>query len=1414
MKSFEELLAYLQQRDIQLWAEGQKLRYNAPKGALTSEIRNELKEHKADLLTFLQQTRPVSGSYQIEAIRPVPRDGKVFPLSFNQEQLWVEDQLEGNKAIYNLPVGWRIFGPLNIPLLEQSFTEIVRRHEALRTIFPTVQGSPVQKILPPWKIQFPLVDLQHISQGQRDDEARRLAFEAIELPFDLAEGPLFRGVLFRLGPEAYIFVLSIHHIISDVWSVGILVQELSALYSAYWANKPSPLPELSIQYADFASWQRQWLSGKELESHLHFWKQQLAGIPPVLELPLDQRRARERNFAHGVEFFWIDADLLTQLKALSRKSGVTFFITILAAFAVFLKRYSRQNDVVIGSSLAGRGRTEVEPLIGFFINVLPFRIDLSGNPTFSKLLSQVRQVTADVFAHQDVPFVKLVELLHSERNINYPPIFQAAIDLKSAPVGELKFPELTISMLKGERGTPGVVLDLTLALEETGSEVLGAFEYNKNLFETSTITRMITHFQTLLTGIVREPQQVISQLPLLSEIEQRQILVEWNDTQTEFPTDICIHQLFEKQANRTPHATAVIFEDQQLTYQELNCRANQLAHYLQKLGVEPEVLVGLCLDRSLEMIIGILGVLKAGGAYLPLDPAYPQERLAFMISDAQIPILLTQEHLRAQLPDHHVQVITLDTDWSEIAQEAENNPQNYVSPDNLAYVIYTSGSTGRPKGTLLAHRGLCNLVYSQAQIFKITPQSRVFQFVSFSFDVATSDIFTTLCTGAILCLASRESLLPGPGLVQLLQNLQITHFGVPASILGALPYQELSALTTIIVGGEPCAPEIIERWGKGRQFLNAYGPTETTICTTTAQYTGTQQKLPIGRPLSNVTLYVLDAALQPVPVGVPGELYIGGIGLARGYLAHAALTAEKFIPNPFDNRPGSRMYKTGDLVRYLPDGNVEFLGRIDHQVKIRGFRIELGEIEATIASHRAIRDAVVLVREDQPGQKRLVAYIVLKTIQSLSTSELRQFLNEKLPDYMVPVVYVMLDALPLTPNGKIDRRVLPAPETISDKTEKIYVAPRTSTEEILVQIWKEVLKLEKIGIYDDFFEAGGHSLLAAQLMSKIQQQFNQNIRLSLLFESPTIAQLAEAISQTVRTEAFFPLVSLQAQGITQPFFAVHPGNGQIFCYTELARQLGSMQRFYGLQAFGLDPATSPLTSVTDMAHHYIQAVRSVQPQGPYLFGGFCIGGIIAYEMAQQFRQQGEEITLLLLLDTLSPHLYERMEETFVDDDVQHFMVFGQELGTFFGKDLIPIYAGLRNIDFKYNGIQAIRNDLLPLSHQERIKILLICAQRAGIPLPEESIEYLERMINVHRTNALAIFDYRTQPYSASPVVLLRAADNQMNQEFDAALGWRKYVPEELLHIQEVPGDHFSMLRMPHVRILSEKFKEALVLASR
>lgn len=1109
MRSIEELLSHLQHLDIHVWVEGEKLRYNAPQGALTPELRVQLKEHKTEILSFLREESGVSQT-RLPSIPPASRD-EIIPLSFSQQRLWFFDQLEGHSVAYNIPFALQFQGKLRIDTLEQCFTEIIRRHEILRTIFPTINGTPVQVVTPPQPVSFDVKELPLTSEKTQETEITRITLEDAQKPFDLEQGPLLRLSLFRINEQNHILLLTIHHIIYDAWSASVLVHEFVTLYNAFFQQKPSPLLPLSIQYADFAVWQRQWMGGEIMQKQLTYWKEQLANAPTLLDLPTDKPRPPKQSLEGDVVLFELDDTLTQQLRTLSRQAETTLFMTLLTGFALLMFRYSNQEDIVIGSPIANRNRQELEPLIGFFVNTLALRINASGNPTFTDLLQQVRQVSLDAYSHQDVPFEQLVETLHPQRNLSHAPLCQVMFVLQNVPIEELNLPE--VSLFPKVIDTGSTEFDLILEMRQIQEKLQGKIIYNCDLFYKESIQRFTQHFHCLLQSIITNPQQRISDLSILTQTERQQILVEWNDTGTEFPAETCIHHLFEVQVEKNPEAIAVIFEDLQLSYHELNQRANQLAHYLRKRGIGPEVLIGICVERSLEMIIGILGILKAGGAYLPLDPAYPQERLAFMMSDSQIPILLTQEHLRTQLPEFHGYVMTLDTDWPLIAQEPETQPQSPVLPENLAYVIYTSGSTGKPKGTLLAHRGLCNVSQAQINHFHITPGDNVLQFSSFSFDAATFEIMMALTTGATICLADRETLLPGPDLIKFLQEQKISIVTLPPSALANLPVEELPVLRKITVAGEACPPDLVARWAQGRSFFNLYGPTETTIWATAAQCTESTQKPPIGYPIDNTQVYILDDRFEPVSIGIPGELYIGGVGLARGYLNRPGLTAEKFIPNPFTQEFGARLYKTGDLACYLPDGNIEFLGRIDHQVKLRGFRIELGEIEAILSIHPTVRETAVIIREDRPGQKRLVTYIVPENDQPLVVNDLRQFLSEKLPDYMVPSAYVMLDALPLTPNGKIDRRALPAPETASHTFEDTYIASRTPLETLLANIWAESLQVKRIGIHDDFFERGGHSLQATQVITKISVALEREVPVKYLFLYPTVAALAEQLEQ-------------------------------------------------------------------------------------------------------------------------------------------------------------------------------------------------------------------------------------------------------------------------------------------------------------
>ncbi|MEH2102809.1 MAG: amino acid adenylation domain-containing protein [Nostoc sp.] len=1072
---------------------------------------------------------------QAPALVPVSYN-EDLPLSFSQERLWFLYQLQSDSSTYNVSFAFRLQGLLNITALEDSFNEIIQRHEALRTTFVAVENKPVQVISPSLKLILPVVNLQEFPEQERETQVLQLVKNEVQQPFNLEQGSLLRSSLVRLGENEYVLLLSVHHIAFDGWSEGILWRELTALYTAFSTGKPSPLPNLPIQYADFAVWQRQWLQGQVIDTQLNYWKQQLAGAPPLLELPTDRVRPPIQTNRGGIKRFRLDDRLTQKLKSLSEKPGATLFMTLLTGFVILLSRYSNQQDILVGSPIANRNCSEIESLIGFFVNILVLRTDVSGNPSFWELLQRVRQVAMEAYSHQDVPFEQVVETLQPERNLNYSPLFQVMFVLLNTPPGKLELPGLSINPLEVE--TPTAKFDLTLLMTETEQGLSGSLEYNSDLFEEATITRMVGHFVTLLEGIVANPEGRISQLPLLTQPEQQQ-LVQWNDTQAKYPADKFIHQLFEEQVKRTPDAVAVVFENQQLTYQQLNIRANSLAHYLKSLGVGADVLVGLCVERSVEMIVGLLGILKAGGAYVPLDPDYPTERLAYMLNDSQVRVLLTQEKLFTTLPEHSARVVCLDKDWQDISQESKDNPVTSSTTDNLAYVIYTSGSTGQPKGTLVNHANIVRLFAATDSWYKFNSQDVWTMFHSYAFDFSVWEIWGALLYGGRLVIVPYLVTRSPESFYQLLVQQQVTVLNQTPSAFRQLIQAEQSGvkagelnLRLVIFGGEALEINSLQPWFERHgdispQLVNMYGITETTVHVTyrplsKADLNHTTSV--IGRPIPDLQVYVLDEYKQTVPIGVRGEMYVGGAGVTRGYLHRPELTAERFIYHPFSDNSQARLYKTGDLARYLPNGDLEYLGRIDNQVKIRGFRIELGEIEALLAAHPNVWESVVVVQEDEPGNKHLVAYVVSNQKQSLTVAQLRRFLSEQLPSYMVPGAFVMLESLPLTSNGKVDRRALPAPES-REGIEVSFVAPRTPEEEILVKIWADILKVDQVGIHDNFFELGGNSLLGAQVISRLRVAFSIDLSLHRLFVSPTVAELAHnievlriATEDTLRTD--------------------------------------------------------------------------------------------------------------------------------------------------------------------------------------------------------------------------------------------------------------------------------------------------------
>jgi amino acid adenylation domain-containing protein len=963
-------------------------------------------------------------------------------------------------------------------------------------------------------VNLGVIDVSPLDEEARASESECLIRQHTQRPFDLSRETMLRPGLIRLAADEHILLMTMHHIVSDGWSMGVLIREMAILYAAYLEGAESPLPRLPIQYADFAKWQREWLQGETLEGQLAYWRNQLADAPPTINLPTDRPRPAVQTFESETITFALSESLSTALKSLSQHEGVTLFMTLMAAYNTLLYRYTGQEDILVGTGVANRNRSEIEGLIGFFVNMLVMRTDLSGNPSFLELLRRVRETAFAAYAHQDLPFEKLVEELQPERDLSHTPFFQVTFVLQNASAQELTLPGLEVSLLDFNTGE--AKFDLILLMADGAKGLSGTLEYNTNLFDAASIQRMLGHFQTLLENVVADPQRLLSELSVLSEPEQRRVLLEWNNTRADYPSETCIHRLFEQQAASRPEELALVCEDEQVTYGELNRRANQLAHYLRSLGVGPESHVGICLERSTEMVVALLGVMKAGGAYVPLDPQYPQARLKYMLEDAHAEVLLTQERLLASLPKHHAHVICIDVEWETIAQQSLVNPSGGATADNLVYIIYTSGSTGKPKGVLVQHRGLCNLTEAQLRTFSIQPNARMLQFASLSFDASIFEIVMAWRSGATLYLTSGDTALPGAALARLLREREVTHVTLPPSVLAVMPEEQIPSLHTIVVAGETCPVELVQRWAPGRNFFNAYGPTETTVWATVTECQPDGQHPTIGRPIINAQVYLLDTHLQPVPLGVPGELHIGGVGLARGYLNCPDLTAERFIPNPFSNEAGSRLYKTGDLARFLPSGEIDYLRRIDHQVKVRGFRIELGEIESVVGQYQGVREVVVLAKGNTPGDSRLVGYLVPDGNAVLNLNDLRQHLSERLPEYMVPALFVMLEVLPLTANGKVDRRSLSQLNGFNQELESEFVAPRNETEQIIAAIWQEALQTETVGIDDNFFDLGGHSLLMVGVHNKLRERFKKDVPIADLFKHPTIRLLTKCFNEEVK----------------------------------------------------------------------------------------------------------------------------------------------------------------------------------------------------------------------------------------------------------------------------------------------------------
>lgn len=1303
--------------------------------------------------------------------------GAAIPLTFAQEQVWLHAQLAPNSALYNEPFTVHRKGPLDVSALERSITEIVRRHEAWRTTFAIVDGQPLQLVHPPFEIHLPLVDLRSLPESEREAAALRLAEEDARRPFNLAKLPLLRARLVCVAENDFRLFMCCHHLIFDgVTGYQVFLPELISLYHAFCNGQPSPLPELPFQYADYAVWQSE-LNRDLKKGSAEYWCRQLGGTVPVLQLPTDRPRPTADTFRGAMQPFSLSSSVSEGLRSLSRAHGVTLFMTLLAAFDTLLYRYSGQEDILVGSITAGRNRPGTEKLLGFFLNTVVLRTNLSGDPTFVELLERVRRVTIEALSHDDVPLNQIVKELNPDRDFSRNPLFRVLLSLE--PSASERDAGWDLTPIDVETGASK--FDLCLVLDDRREGLTGRVIYSTDLFDAATIERLVECWQTLLQSVVADPSVRVSDVAILPERERHRQLVDFNETQKAYPLTLVLER-FEREAERTPAATAVKCGDHALSYQELDLRATTLASYLRGIGVGPEVVVALCLERSVEMVIGILGVLKAGGAYVPMDPAYPRDRLDFMLNDCGAAVLLTQSHLPSITSfSGKARVICLDREWDAIAGAPENAAAVSTSPDDLAYVIYTSGSTGGPKGVEVTHRNLAQSTSARLDYYD-RAKKKFLLLSSFAFDSSVAVIFHALCSGATLVLPGPEVNWGSGQISSLIFQNQVSDIlcipSVYNELLQAGEVNRLASLRRVILAGESCARQVAElhyRLLPDTHLFNEYGPTEATVWSTVhrCEPQEPQSSIPIGRPISNTQLYVLDRNLQLLPLGVPGELCIAGDGVARGYLNRPELTREKFVRVPFGGDSGLRMYKTGDLVCYSPDGVLRFLGRLDEQVKIRGMRIELSEIEATLCEHPDVKEAAVSVE----AGKKLVAHIVSTEQYATSTDELSAFLKSRLPGYMIPTAYKFVQALPRTPNGKVDRVGLQSiSEVPAEDALAGPVSPRDSTEARLLTIWKQVLGIESSDVTQNFFQLGGHSLLAAKLLYRIETEFGQPLSLAFVFQAPTIELMADWLRHPDQSLRARTIVEIQPKGSQRPLFWVRGGPR----FRLLAQKLGMDQPFLGLDIPFSDAIKLPAPyRIEDVAAFLIRALQEVQPHGPYSIAGLCVNAVIAYEMARQLTMQGEEVGLLAMLDGHNQAYYKN-----------------------------PLRDGRYTGRIKYHLSNIVRSDIRGGSAYilKRLEEARRKLERTIWQLSSEQANST-RAGKMHNADAVihpAFHRYEPETYRGK-VVLLQSSEWPEGDYFNFALGWRDLV-QGGIEFHRIRGDHPSMFTEPNAELVAAKLR--------
>jgi amino acid adenylation domain-containing protein len=1349
--------------------------------------------------TVLGMVEQIESRRFAEAPPPIVHLGEdqIVPLSFAQSRFWFLAQFEGQNETYNLPLPFRLEGPLNVEILERSIRDLLHRHPTLQSCFPIVDGEPMPRRT---EVSFLLrtAYLEGLHGKEAESAIREMVDEEAQRSFDLAAGPVFRGLLIRLGEVSHVLVLTMHHIVSDGWSMGILIRELGELYRAYSQGLPSPLRPLPIQYGDFAAWQKAWLGSGRLQEQLDFWKAKLADAPPLLELPTDYSRPAIQTYHGETLHLRLDREVTDRLRALARQEDATLFMTLTSVFGLFLARYSRSEDIVMGSLIAGRNHSQIESIVGVFVNTLALRMDFSGNPSFVSLLRRVKQTILEAYIHQDVPFDKLVQAVEPDRNLSHAPVFQVMFVLQSIPFEQLQLAGVKASIL--QPGNPTAKFDLGLSMQVEGDTLSGMIEYNRALFKRETAARMMAHLLELFNGVATDPAKGIYDYPLLAGSEPALLATRNGSEQPPSSDRRCLADLFEEQVSKRPEAIALVLGEEKWSYLELNTRANRLANRLRAAGIGPDKLVGICLERSLDMIVAILGVLKAGGGYLPIDPSYPTNRISFFLEDSQVPIVLTHSALAEKLGAFPGETICLDTANGSVNWSPEN-PVSGVEPWHLAYVIYTSGSTGNPKGVQVTHANVVRLFTSTRSWFQFDEKDVWTLFHSYAFDFSVWEIWGALLHGGVLVVVPYEISRSPSAFHHLLAREKVTVLNqTPSAFRQLSKFEEETeslepcCLRYVIFGGEALEIEHLRPWFERHgdqhpRLINMYGITETTVHVTyqplTVQDSSGVGNV-IGVPIPDLQTYILDRYLHPTPIGVPGELHVGGAGLARGYLNRPDLTKERFILNPVSDAASDRLYKTGDLARFLPDGKLEYLGRIDNQVQIRGFRIELGEIESVLLQHPAVRESVVLVHEVSSMDKRLVAFVTSRKGQVLESQELRRFVGERLPSYMVPQSFIPLEELPSTQNGKIDRCALLLNSMQNDQASgKAYIAPRDGLELQIGQIWEEVLKVSPIGVHDDFFDLGGHSMLAVKVMTRIGRALDRALPLSMLFQGASVEKLANLLRD--EEAALSPLVSIHSVGSKIPFFCFPGAGGNAVYLYELARQLGEDQPFYGLQGHGLDGESPPHTRVEDMAAQWIDEIQAIQPEGPYLLGGHSFGGKIALEAAQQLMRRGLRLGLLVLIGTTAPH--PAILPVGKDwDDCQCLI------------ELAKAVEGFLKLDLKMT-----REALEPLSSEERIVFFKDRLTELNWLPPELSLKQFKGIVAVYKANVCA--HYQPESFSRLPhILLIKGEDEQRFWELqnEPAWGWDRFSDRVSIHVN--PGDHSTILMRPHAALLAEKLK--------